>query len=78
MKQEPFNDASFIMGLNCHSEYDKYFYVNNYSDFSYLYTDFSVNYDNSFNVNKPEIEYIQFPMMLLIKMRQERFSIDIY
>ena len=50
-----FNDASFIMGLNSHSEYDKYFYVNNYSDFSYLYTDFSVNYDNSFNVNKPEI-----------------------
>ena len=41
-----FNDASFIMGLNSHSEYDKYFYVNNYSDFSYLYTDFSVNYDN--------------------------------
>lgn len=52
---EFFNDASFILGVNAFSEFDKFYYRNYSKDISYLYTNFIVNYDVSFIINKPTI-----------------------
>ena len=54
---EFFNDASFILGVNAFSEFDKFYYRNYSQDISYLYTNFTVNYDVSFIINKPTIGF---------------------
>lgn len=50
-----FNDASFILGVNAYSEFDNFYYRNYHSDISYLFTNFNVIYDESFNVNNPKV-----------------------
>ena len=52
---EFFNDASFILGLNAFSEFDKFYYKNYLPDISYLSSNFDVSYDTSFNIDKPEL-----------------------
>ena len=51
---EFFSDASFIFGVNAVSEYDKFYYSGN-TDLSYLHTNYTVNYDASFDVANPTI-----------------------
>jgi hypothetical protein len=51
---EFFNDASFILGINAFSEFDKFYYRNYDTSISYLYTNFEISYDSSFDINNPE------------------------
>ena len=52
---EFFNDASFILGLNAFSEFDKFYYKNYLTDISYLSSNYDVSYDSSFNIENPEL-----------------------
>ena len=51
---EFFSDASFLFGVNAVSKYDKFYHFDNSTDITYLFTNFTTNYDNnSFDVTNP-------------------------
>ncbi len=67
---EFYNDASFILGVNAISEFDKFYYKNYSPDISYLYTNFQVEYDTSFNIYEPTIGFYRISYEALDKNNQ--------
>jgi hypothetical protein len=54
---EILTDASFILGVNAFSEFDKFYYRNYHSDISYLSTNFQIGYDTSFIIDNPTVGF---------------------
>lgn len=68
-----FSDASFILGVNATSIFDRFYYSNYFPEISYLYTNYDISYDVSFNVNNPEIG--EYNILYTAKDKNEQITV---